>query len=78
VEVKDIMEYKVNKVKAPNRDSVELLGQTYEKGEPQGEEMGRWRQKFDSRQERIKYLQNGERYFYGKEGYGSEKRKNPA
>jgi len=69
---------KVEKVKAPNRDSVELLGATYEPGKPEGEQMGRWRQKFSSRQERLKYLQNGERYFYGKEGFGSEKRKNPA
>ena len=69
---------KVEKVKAPNRDSVELLGATYEPGKPEGEQMGRWRQKFSSRQERLKYLQNGERYFYGTEGYGSEKRKNPA
>jgi hypothetical protein len=69
---------KVEKVKAPNRDSVELLGATYEPGKPEGEQMGRWRQKFSSREERLKYLQNGERYFYGKEGYGSEKRKNPA
>lgn len=68
----------VKKVKAPNRDAVELLGDTFEKGSPEGEEMGRWRQKFDSREERIKYLQNGERYFFSKEGFGSEKRKNPA
>jgi hypothetical protein len=72
------MPHKVEKVKAPNRDSVEILGATYEPGTPQGEDQGRWRQKFDSREERLKYLQNGERYFYGKEGYGSEKRKNPA
>jgi hypothetical protein len=78
VEVKDNMEYKVEKVKAPGRDAVEMLKETYEKGKPEGEEMGRWRQKFDSREERIKYLQNGERYFFSKEGYGSEKRKNPA
>lgn len=69
---------KVAKVKAPNRDAVELLGPTYEPGKPEGEQMGRWRQKFNSREERLKYLQNGERYFYGKEGFGSEKRKNPA
>lgn len=68
----------IKKVKAPNRDVVELLGATFETGIPEGEEMGRWRQKFDSREERIKYLQNGERYFYGSEGFGSEKRKNPA
>jgi len=69
---------KVEKVKAPNRDSVELLGATYEEGKPEGEEMGRWRQKFDDRAEHLKYLQNGERYFFAKEGFGSEKRKNPA
>jgi hypothetical protein len=72
------MAQNVEKVKAPNRDSVELLGETYEKGKPEGEQMGRWRQKFDTREERIKYLRNGERYFFSKEGYGSEKRKNPA
>ena len=72
------MAHNVEKVKAPNRESVELLGATYEAGKPQGAEMGKWRQKFDSRTERLKYLQNGERYFYGKEGFGSEKRKNPA
>jgi hypothetical protein len=72
------MAQNVKKVKAPNRDSVELLGETYETGKPEGEQMGRWRQKFDTREERIKYLRNGERYFFSKEGYGSEKRKNPA
>jgi hypothetical protein len=72
------MAQNIEKVKAPNRESVELLGETYEKGKPEGEEMGKWRQKFDSREERIKYLRNGERYFFSKEGYGSEKRKNPA
>jgi hypothetical protein len=72
------MDYKVEKVKAPGRDAVELLKETYESGKPEGEDMGRWRQKFDSREERLKYLQNGERYFYGKDWFGSEKRKNPA
>ena len=71
------MDYKVEKVKAPGRDQVEVLQETYEPGEPKGEEAGRWRQKMGTRAERLKYLQNGERYFYGKEGYGSEKRKNP-
>ena len=67
------MNYKIEKVKAPGRDQVELLGETYEKGRPEGEEAGRWRQKLASREEKLKYLQNGERYFYGKD-YGSEKR----
>jgi hypothetical protein len=72
------MNYRIEKVKAPGRDQVELLTETYEKGQPEGEEAGKWRQKLASRAEKLKYLQNGERYFYGKDGYGSEKRKNPA
>jgi hypothetical protein len=72
------MEYKIDKAKAPGRDEVEVLGATYEAGKPEGEELGKWRQKLDSREERMKYLQNGERYFYSDEWFGSEKRKNPA
>ena len=70
--------HKVETVKAPGRDHVELLKETYEKGTPQGEELGRWRQKLASRSEKLKYLQNGERYFYSQDWYGSEKRRNPA
>ena len=72
------MEYKIDKVKAPGRDEVEVLGATFEEGTPVGEEMGRWRQKLDSREEKMKYLQSGERYWYSEDWYGSEKRKNPA
>ncbi len=72
------MEYKIDKVKAPGRDEVEVLGATFEEGAPEGEEMGRWRQKLDSREEKMKYLQSGERYWYSEDWYGSEKRKNPA
>ncbi len=72
------MEYKIENVKAPGRDQVELLKETYEKGKPEGEKMGQWRQKLASREEKLKYLRNGERYFYSNEWYGSEKRKNPA
>ncbi|TES82318.1 MAG: hypothetical protein E3J92_04260 [Dehalococcoidia bacterium] len=72
------MEYKIKKTKAPGRDEVELLGATFEEGKPEGEDMGKWRQKLDSREERLKYLENGERYFYSQEWFGSEKRKNPA
>jgi hypothetical protein len=72
------MEYKIEKTKAPGRDEVELLGATYEPGKPEGEDVGKWRQKLDSREERLKYLQSGERYFYSDEWFGSEKRKNPA
>ncbi len=72
------MEYKVEKKSAPGREEVEVLGATFEEGKPEGEELGKWRQKLVSRQEKLKYLQTGERYWYGKEWYGSEKRKNPA
>ncbi len=72
------MEYKIEKVKAPGREKVELLGATFEEGTPDGEELGRWRQKMDTREEKLRYLQTGERYWYSEDWYGSEKRKNPA
>ena len=72
------MEYKIEEKSAPGRDKVEVLGETFEEGRPEGEEMGRWRQKLGSREEKLKYLQTAERYWYGKEWFGSEKRKTPA
>jgi len=72
------MEYKVEKKPAPGREEVEVLGSTFEEGKPEGEELGKWRHKLGSREEKLKYLQTGERYWYGKEWFGSEKRKNPA
>jgi hypothetical protein len=72
------MEYEIKKTKAPGRDEVEVLGETFEEGKPEGEELGRWRQKLASREDRLKYLQNGERYWFSEEWFGSEKRKNPA
>ncbi|MBA7601133.1 hypothetical protein ES703_08200 [subsurface metagenome] len=72
------MEYKIDKKKAPGRDEVEVLGATFEEGKPEGEDAGKWRQKLDSREEKLKYLRSGERYWYSQEWFGSEKRKNPA
>jgi len=72
------MEYKVEEKSAPGRDKVEVLGATFEEGRPEGEEMGKWRQKLGSREEKLKYLQTAERYWYGKDWFGSEKRKTPA
>jgi len=72
------MKYKVEKKSAPGRKEVEVLGETYEEGKPEGEEMGQWRQKLASREEKLRYLESGERYWYSKEWFGSEKRKNPA
>jgi len=67
----------VNKT-APGRDSVEVLGATFEAGKPSGEGSGKWRQKLESRKDKLKYLETAERYWYSKESYGSEKRKKPA
>ncbi len=72
------MEYKIEKKSAPGRKEVEILGATFEEGTPEGSETGKWRQKLDSRAEKLKYLETGERYFYSNDWYGSEKRKNPA
>ncbi len=68
----------IEKKKAPGRETVEVLGATYEAGEPAGEESGKWRQKLQSRKEKLKYLESAERYWFSKEWYGSEKRKKPA
>ncbi len=68
----------IQKVKGPGREEVEVLGPTYEKGKPSGEEMGRWGQKLASRNEVLKYLQTGQRSFYSQDWFGSEKRKTPA
>ena len=72
------MEYKVLKKSAPGRGEVEVLAETYEAGKPEGEDTGRWRQKLESRDDKLKYLQNGERYWYSDDWFGSEKRKTPA
>ena len=72
------MEYQIEEKTAPGRDKVQVLGATFEKGKPEGKEMGRWRQKLESREEKLKYLEAGERYWYGKDWFGSERRKNPA
>ena len=72
------MARKVSKKKAPDRKEVEVLGATFEEGKPEGEDLGKWRQKLESREDKLKYLQTGERYWFGEDWFGSEKRKNPA
>jgi hypothetical protein len=72
------MEYKVVKKEAPGRGQVEILAETYDDGLPVGEDAGKWRQKLESREEKLNYLRNGERYWYSDDWFGSEKRKNPA
>lgn len=72
------MEYKVVKKEAPGRGQVDILSETYDDGLPVGEDAGKWRQKLESRQEKLNYLKSGERYWYSDDWFGSEKRKNPA
>ncbi|MFC2003223.1 hypothetical protein ACFLV4_04695 [Chloroflexota bacterium] len=72
------MDYVIEEKAAPGRDKVQVLGATFEPGKPEGEDVGEWRQKLESREEKLKYLETGERYWYGKEWFGSERRKNPA
>jgi len=72
------VEYNIEEKNTPGREKVEVLGETYDKGKPDNKDLGKWRQKLRDRGEKLKYLESGERYWYGKEWYGSEKRKNPA
>lgn len=72
------MKYKVEKKKAPGWGEVEVLAETFEEGKPEGEQLGRWRQKLESREDKLKYLRAGERYWFSQDWYGSEKRKKPA
>jgi|GEM_PF-91681 len=67
----------INK-EAPGRGQVDILAETYKAGKPEGEDAGRWRQKLENRDDKLKYLQTGERYWYSDDWFGSEKRKNPA
>jgi hypothetical protein len=57
-------------------ETVKVVGAEYEEGTPEQPHL--WRGKIPSRAEMLKYLQSGERYWFSKEWYGSEKRKTPA
>ncbi len=59
-------------------DKPEVLQPHYEKGSPDGADSGRWRKKLESRDEKLRYLRSGERYWYSDDWFGSEKRKTPA
>jgi hypothetical protein len=72
------MEYQIEEKDAPGRGKTKVLGPTFEQGKPEGEALGKWRQKLRDRDEILKYLEEGERYWFGKEWFGSEKRKIPA
>ena len=53
-----------------------VLGPTYEPGKPEGP--ANWRHKLQSREDMLKYLRSGERYWYSDDWFGSEKRRSPA
>ncbi len=55
---------------------VKVLGSTFEPGVPTEKE--EWRVKLTGREDEVKYLKTGLRYWYSDEGYGSERRKKPA
>lgn len=55
---------------------VKVFGENYEAGTPT--EPLNWRSELTTRAEQLKYLENGERYWFSKDWFGSEKRKNPA
>ncbi len=55
---------------------VTVLGPTYEAGKPQ--ERDDWQSKLRTREDVVGYLRTALRYWYSKEWYGSEKRKQQA
>jgi len=57
-------------------EKVEVLGADYEAGKP--DQILRWEDKLGDRKQRLAYVETADRYWYAKEGFGSEKRKNPA
>jgi hypothetical protein len=55
---------------------VKVLGPTYEEGTP--DEQGDWKEKLGSPELMAGYLRTALRYWYSKEWFGSEKRKQEA
>ena len=57
---------------------VEILGESYEDGQPSLGEKYNWLERLGDNEDDIKnFITTGLRYWHG-EGFGSEKRKNPA
>ena len=55
---------------------VKVLGPTYEEGKPEGKID--WEEKLESAEGRLNYLKTALRYWYSKDWFGSEKRKQEA
>ena len=60
----------------PEGKKVKVLGPTYEAGKPEG--AGDWKEALQSSNERLGYIRTALRYWYSKDWFGSEKRKQEA
>ena len=69
-------EPKTEKKEAWTGETVEVLTGEYEEGKP--DKIENWVAKMGTREQKLRYLQTAERYWYDDASYGSEKRKNPA
>ncbi len=72
------MEYKHVEKEDYRGKKVQILTDTYDEGVPEvvgcGENLD-WRNKLESREDKLMYLETGERYWYSDDWFGSEKRK---
>jgi len=57
-------------------EAVEVLDLNCEPGKPDAPLQ--WRNKLRTRKEMLEYLKTGERYWFGDDGFGSERRKTKA
>ncbi len=57
-------------------EKVEVVGDDYEAGKPEGGD--KWRGKLRDRKEMMAYLKTGERYWFSDDWYGSERRRTKA
>jgi hypothetical protein len=69
-------EYQYDEKEGFDGKKVKVLGATYEEGKPEGQQD--WRAKLGTPEERLGYLKTALRYWYSKDWFGSEKRKQDA
>lgn len=69
-------EYKYEEKESFDGKKVKVLGATYEEGKPEGK--ADWEEKLGSTEDRLNYLRTALRYWYSKDWFGSEKRKQEA
>ncbi len=69
-------DYKYEEKESFDGKKVKVLGATYEEGKPEAKED--WKEKLGSRDDRLNYLKSALRYWYSKDWFGSEKRKQEA